>query len=147
MTEVGARRKDVLTTTDEVRRRMSAQRTRDTGIEIRLRSLLHAQGLRYRVHQRPLAELRRVADLVFRRGRVAVFVDGCFWHGCSEHGTWPKQNAQFWRDKIQGNVRRDRDTDAALTEAGWLPVRVWEHEDAHEAAKRIAGIVRARSAR
>lgn len=126
---------------------MSLQRTQDTGIEVRLRSLLHAQGLRYRVHQRPLAGLRRVADLVFVGARVAVFVDGCFWHGCSEHGTWPKQNAEFWRDKIHGNVRRDRHTDAMLTEAGWLPVRVWEHEDVQGAASRVAAIVRSRSSR
>jgi DNA mismatch endonuclease, patch repair protein len=126
---------------------MSSQRTQDTGIEVRLRSLLHAQGLRYRVHQRPLVGLRRVADLVFTRTRVAVFVDGCFWHGCPEHGTWPKQNAEFWRYKILGNVRRDRDTDAMLTEAGWLPVRIWEHEEVQKAAGRVAAIVRSRSGR
>src|SRR4051794_27753605 len=99
--------------------RMARQARRDTGVEVRLRSLLHARGLRYRVHRRPLGGLRREADIVFPRARVAVFVDGCFWHGCPDHGTWPKTNAAFWRSKIEGNARRDRETDEALARAGW----------------------------
>src|SRR5437867_118038 len=86
---------------DEARRRMESVRRRDTAPERRLRSLLHAMGLRFRVDVKPLPELRRKADIVFVRPRVAVYIDGCFWHGCPVHGTWPKQNAEFWRDKIE----------------------------------------------
>ncbi|WP_121388689.1 very short patch repair endonuclease [Actinokineospora cianjurensis] len=123
---------------------MSRQRARDTGIELALRKALHARGLRYRVHQRPVRTVRREADVVFTRARVAVFVDGCFWHGCAEHATWPRRNAAFWRDKIETNQRRDRDTDARLTEAGWLALRVWEHEDPVVAAERVQAEVLAR---
>jgi DNA mismatch endonuclease (patch repair protein) len=94
------------------------------------------------VHRRPLAGLRRDADIVFPRERVAVFVDGCYWHGCPQHGTWPKANAQFWRDKIEGNRRRDQDTNARLAAAGWTAVRVWEHEQSQRAADRVEAVVR-----
>jgi DNA mismatch endonuclease (patch repair protein) len=120
-----------------VRARMQAQRERDTGIERAIRSRLHARGLRYRLHQRLLGGSRREADLVFPRSRVAVFVDGCFWHGCPEHATWPKHNADFWRAKIERNVERDRDTDARLAAEGWHVVRVWEHEAVDAAVARI----------
>jgi len=123
---------------------MSSQLSQNTRIEIRLRSILHSRGLRYRVHQRPLKGYRRTADVVFTRAKVAVYVDGCFWHGCPLHGTWPKRNADFWRQKIETNVRRDRETDEALAEAGWVPIRVWEHEDASAAADRITTLVRTR---
>lgn len=79
--------------------------------------------------------MRRRADLVFPRKQVAVYVDGCFWHGCPVHGTWPKNNAEWWRQKIQGNQARDRDTDRQLRDAGWTIVRVWEHEAAGAADK------------
>jgi len=82
---------------------------------------------------------------VFTRVRVAVFIDGCFWHGCPEHATAPKANAEWWAEKLSANVRRDRDTDARLGEAGWLVVRIWEHEDAEEAAERIEQVIRSRS--
>jgi len=120
---------------------MRAQRERDTAVEKEIRSRLHALGLRYRLHRRLLAGLRREVDLAFPRARVAVFVDGCFWHGCPEHGTWPKNNAAFWRRKIEENVRRDRDTDARLAADGWTVLRVWEHEGADIAASRIAEAV------
>jgi DNA mismatch endonuclease (patch repair protein) len=120
-----------------VRARMQAQRERDTGIERALRSRLHARGLRFRLHRRLLAGSRREADLVFPRARVAVFVDGCFWHGCPEHATWPKHNADFWREKIERNVARDRDTDARLAADGWQVVRVWEHEAVEAAVERV----------
>ncbi len=120
---------------------MSAQSSQNTKIEVRLRSALHARGLRFRIHQRLLTSHRRSADIVFSRAKVAAFVDGCFWHGCPQHATWPKRNADFWRDKIETNIRRDRDTDAALVAAGWSPVRVWEHEDVDAAADRIAELV------
>lgn len=142
---VGASDRQVLVTTPATSRRMSAQLSQNTKVEVRLRSLLHARGLRYRVHQRPLSSLRRVADVVFTRARVAVFVDGCFWHSCPEHGSWPKRNARFWREKIEGNVRRDRETDKSLVEAGWLPVRVWEHEDVEDAAERVVALVQSRA--
>ena len=122
---------------------MSAQAARDTGPELALRSELHSRGLRFRIHRRPVGGLRREADLVFPRERVAVFVDGCFWHGCPRHATWPKQNADFWRAKIEGNRRRDRETDAMLKQNGWKSFRVWEHEDVRTAADRIEAYVRA----
>ena len=82
--------------------------------------------------------------MTFPKSRVAVFVDGCFWHGCPEHGTWPKANASWWRQKIEGNRLRDADTTSRLTEAGWVVVRVWEHEDVDSAAQRIVDIIRSR---
>ena len=82
--------------------------------------------------------MRRRADIVFGPAKVAVYVDGCFWHSCPEHGTIPKNNRKWWIEKLEANVRRDRDTDRRLAEAGWLAIRVWEHEDMAEAAARIA---------
>lgn len=129
----------------EARRRMLACGPRDTGPELRLRTALFLMGFRYRVDVRPIPTLRRKADLVFSRFKVAVFVDGCFWHGCPEHATWPKANRLFWRRKILGNRNRDRDTDAQLAAAGWRVVRVWEHEDPIKAAARIARVLRRRA--
>jgi DNA mismatch endonuclease (patch repair protein) len=119
---------------------MRSQRQRDTAAETALRSLLHSRGLRFRVHY-ALPNLRRRADIAFPRQRIAVFVDGCFWHGCPQHGTWPKQNADWWREKIEANRRRDADTDAKLGEQGWRVVRVWEHEATETAAVAIANAV------
>lgn len=119
---------------------MRRQRQRDTAPEVALRSALHRLGLRFRVDYK-LGGLRRRADLAFPTERVAVFVDGCFWHGCPEHGTAPKANAAWWRDKIAANVARDRDTVARLEEAGWLVVRVWEHEAISDSMSRIAAAV------
>ncbi|MFF0550603.1 very short patch repair endonuclease [Streptomyces sp. NPDC004311] len=133
-----------LATTATVRTRMSRQKSRDTGVEVALRKALHARGARYRIHRRPVKGVRREADIVFGPARVAVFVDGCFWHGCPVHATWPKNNAEFWRAKIEGNRRRDLDTDARLVDAGWLAVRVWEHEGAEEAAARVLSVVQER---
>lgn len=124
-----------------VRTRMSKQKSRNTRIEMELRRALFARGLRYRVHRKPVKEVRREADIVFGPAKVAVFVDGCFWHGCPEHATWPRNNAEFWRTKIETNRRRDLDTDARLIEAGWLAVRVWEHEAVEAAAARVHEIV------
>ena len=121
----------------EASSRMSRQRTHNTVPERALRSELHRRGLRFFVHRRPVAGLRREADIVFPRSRVAVFVDGCFWHGCPLHGTQPKRNESFWRDKIIGNQTRDIETDTRLVECGWLSVRVWEHESPEEAADRV----------
>lgn len=123
---------------------MSRQKSRDTKIEIDLRRTLHAAGLRYRVHRRPVKGVRREADIVFGPTRVAVFIDGCFWHGCPEHATWPKTNADFWRTKIETNRRRDLDTDRKFAEAGWLVIRVWEHEALPAAAAKIHEAVQQR---
>lgn len=82
----------------------------------------------------PLPKMRRRADLVFPRARVAVYVDGCFWHRCPLHATAPKNNAEWWDAKLAGNVARDRDTDACLADAGWRVLRFWEHEDPLAAA-------------
>ena len=128
----------------EARARMRSNKSRDTKPELALRSAVHARGLRYRVSAKPLAGVRRTADLVFPRAKVAVFLDGCFWHGCPEHHTVASANARFWADKVEGNRKRDRDTDGRLAEAGWVSVRIWEHEDAAEAARRVEEIVRAR---
>jgi DNA mismatch endonuclease, patch repair protein len=102
--------------------------TRDTPAELALRRALHGLGLRFRVDVRPEPMLRRRADIVFTRWRVAVFVDGCFWHGCPEHGTRPRTNAEWWRDKLQTTIDRDRDTTSRLEDVGWTVVRIWEHE-------------------
>lgn len=124
---------------------MQSNKSRDTKPELALRSAVHRLGLRYRVSAKPLAGLRRTADLVFPRAKVAVFLDGCFWHGCPEHHTVAAANATFWRDKVEGNRARDRNTDERLAEAGWVSVRVWEHEDASEAAQRVCEVVRGRA--
>ena len=119
------------------RDRMSAQRRRDTAPELALRRELHRRGRRYRVDRAPLPGLRRRADLVFPTARVAVFVDGCFWHRCPVHATAPRHNARWWAEKLDANVARDRDTDAHLIAAGWTVVRVWEHEDVAAAADAV----------
>lgn len=129
-----------------VRASMQSNKGRDTKPEVALRSAVHALGLRYRVSARPLKEVRRTADLVFSRARVAVFLDGCFWHGCPQHHTVAASNARFWADKVRDNRARDRDTDRRLSEAGWASVRVWEHEDPEAAARRVQDIVGARCA-
>jgi DNA mismatch endonuclease (patch repair protein) len=86
--------------------------------------------------------VRRQVDIAFGTARVAVFVDGCFWHSCPLHATTAKANAAFWRAKLAANQRRDRDTDRRLKHAGWRVVRVWEHENARTAAKRVAKMIR-----
>ena len=122
---------------DEALKRMRSTRQRGTAAELAVRAAGDALGLCYEVDRSPMLGIRRRADLVFEAERVAVFVDGCFWHACPEHATWPKANAEWWRAKIEANVARDRDTDRRLTEAGWRVVRVWEHEAADDAASRI----------
>jgi DNA mismatch endonuclease (patch repair protein) len=127
-----------------VRASMRSNRGRDTRPERALRSEVHRLGLRYRVSARPLPNLRRTADLVFSPTKVAVFLDGCFWHGCPDHHTVAVTNATFWSKKVDDNRTRDRETDDRLTEAGWLSIRVWEHEDPSVAARRVEQVVRAR---
>lgn len=122
---------------------MSRQARRDTAPELALRRELHRRGLRYRVATRPVKGVRRSADVVFGPARVAVFVDGCFWHMCPEHATFPTNNAAWWRAKLEANRARDRETDALLEAQGWRVVRVWEHEDPLEAADRVHAALRA----
>jgi DNA mismatch endonuclease (patch repair protein) len=124
---------------------MKGNRRRDTKPEIRLRRILHARGHRFRV-DRPirLADRSVRPDIVFGPARVAVFVDGCFWHGCPEHGNIPRTNTNYWPAKLQRNKERDRTTAAELGVAGWLVLRVWEHEDAEVVAALISESVRAR---
>lgn len=114
-------------------------------MEVRLRKELHRRGLRYRVNTQPLEDLRRKADVVFRRARVAVFVDGCFWHQCPRHRSLPKANAEWWKGKLERNRNRDIDTTVQLENAGWAVVRVWEHEDSSQAVDRIEVLVRSRT--
>ena len=121
--------------------RMSRQAVRDTMPELALRRELHRRGLRYRVDAAVPGLRRRKVDIVFPRIRVAVFVDGCFWHGCPEHRTMPKANEAWWRSKLERNILRDRETDQALSELGWTVVRVWEHEPPEAAANRVADVV------
>lgn len=120
---------------------MRGNKGRDTAPEMAVRRAVHALGLRYRVGVRPLATLRRTADLVFSRARVAVFVDGCYWHGCPHHYRPARLNAKFWSSKISRNQARDAETNEALTHAGWTVVRIWEHEDPMVAAERIHALV------
>lgn len=122
--------------------RMARVRQKGTDAELSLRRELHARGLRYRLQVPLLTKPRRVADIVLPRTRIAVFVDGGFWHECPEHASWSKGSAQFWRDKIEANRVRDADTDRRLSASGWRLIRVWAHESANEVAERIANIVR-----
>jgi DNA mismatch endonuclease (patch repair protein) len=125
-----------------VRRSMQSNRSSDTKPELALRSILHAKGLRYRVNHRPLPEVRHTADVVFTRARVAVFVDGCWWHRCPQHYTEPKSNTGYWVPKIERNVARDAKVDGLLAAAGWTVIRAWEHDDPAEVADRVEHAVR-----
>ena len=125
----------------ELSERMSTFPRRDTAPELELRRELWRRGLRYRV-DRPLdGKRRRRADLTFVGPKVVVFVDGCFWHGCPEHGTSPKANAEWWAEKLARNVSRDADTDEYLTSQGWTVLRFWEHEDVLAAADQVERVV------
>jgi len=122
---------------------MLGNKARDTKPELAVRRLLHAHGYRYRVNYRPSPDIRRTADIVFTRRRIAVFIDGCFWHGCPLHGTSPKANADYWGPKLARNVERDLDTTARLTAAGWTVLRFWEHESpAHVTGEIEAAILK-----
>jgi len=125
---------------------MRANRKRDTGPELRLRTHLHGLGLRYQLGRRIATTPPVIPDLVFLRAKVAVFVDGCFWHGCPIHGVQPRVNSAYWFAKILLNKRRDQTVDQNLIGLGWLAIRIWEHEDPREAAARVKSIVRSHAA-
>lgn len=126
---------------DVVRRRMERQARRDTSVELEIRRRLHALGYRYRVDHRLEPSLRSRGDIVFTRRRVVVFVDGCFWHGCPYHATTPKNNAEWWQEKLAANVARDERNRRALEALGWTVIRVWEHEETDSALSRIVGVL------
>lgn len=129
----------------QVSARMSRAARRETAPELALRRALHAAGHRYRVVHPVPGNRRRTIDIAFPKARVAVFVDGCFWHGCPEHGTRPRANGQWWIAKLEANRARDADTDRKLRAAGWQVVRVWEHEDVQAALSVVeAALVEAR---
>ena len=128
-----------------VRQRMQATLRRDTPAELKIRSLLHRRGYRFRVDVRPLKSQKSRADIVLKRFRVAVYVDGCFWHGCPLHATWPRANGTWWREKIESNRDRDARANAVLIASGWVVVRIWEHEDPISASERIVAAVRSRT--
>ena len=116
---------------------MQANKGRDTNPEMAVRRLLHARGLRYRVNFRPVPGLRRTADIVFTRAKVAVFIDGCFWHGCPEHYQRPLANRPYWDEKVRQNRARDAETTKKLAQAGWMVLRFWEHEPVEAVVERI----------
>jgi DNA mismatch endonuclease, patch repair protein len=120
---------------------MSRQGSRDTAPEVAVRRLLHAAGLRYRVNVPVPGMPRRTIDIVFTKAKIAVFMDGCFWHGCPEHATQPKANAEWWRAKLDKNMARDTQTTEHLTAHGWTVLRFWEHEPTQDVASRIAALV------
>lgn len=124
-----------------VSRRMRANPRRDTQPEILLRSELHRRGLRFRKDLLLRVPGRSVRpDIVFTRARLAVFVDGCFWHACPKHGNHPRVNTDYWRPKLARNVARDRAVDEALAQAGWKVLRAWEHEPISEVAQRVQAV-------
>jgi len=111
---------------------MQAIHSRDTALELAVRSALHAHGLRYRVDLAPVPGFRRRADLVFARVKIAVFLDGCFWHGCPQHSRVVQQNGIYWNPKLARNKERDEETNLVLGEHGWTVLRYWEHEAVDE---------------
>ncbi|MEV4633551.1 very short patch repair endonuclease [Rhodococcus coprophilus] len=119
-------------------RNMRANRRVDSKPEVRLRKALHGRGLRFRKDYRmDIGGVRVRPDIVFTRRKVAVFVDGCFWHVCPLHGRQPTRNEWYWTPKLSRNVERDRVADEVLTEAGWTVVRIWEHETPDTAIKTV----------
>jgi DNA mismatch endonuclease, patch repair protein len=131
---------------DDARRRMQATRQTGTRAELLLREALDNLNLTYNIDVPPIPGVRCRPDISFPDARVAVFVDGCFWHGCPTHGTSPKSNANWWQAKLEANRIRDVSNSLLLKEAGWLPLRFWEHDDPSEAARIVADQVAGRLA-
>ena len=147
MTNIAPRRRNIspAASDEKTRSRMSNTRQRDNANEVALRSALHRRGLRFRLHRKILEGSTRTADIAFTRARLAIFVDGCFWHGCPIHGSWPKTNAEWWRQKIDANRRRDSDTNERLTAIGWKVLRIWEHEKIDAAVSMVENALRPES--
>jgi DNA mismatch endonuclease (patch repair protein) len=120
-----------------IRRSMQSNRGRDTALELRIRSALHREGLRFRKHVRPLPGLRCTADVVFPRERLAIFIDGCFWHSCPTHASYPKANRELWQAKLNATRERDNRNRTALKKAGWHVMQIWEHEDLTRTVTRV----------
>lgn len=127
--------------------KMSTLRRRNTAPEVALRRELHRRGLRFRLQVKCPGNRRRTIDVCFGRHKVAVFVDGCFWHGCPVHVHQPRANAAWWEWKIGNNRARDADCTRALEAQGWAVVRVWEHEPPAEAADRVCAAIAAQAGR
>jgi DNA mismatch endonuclease, patch repair protein len=122
---------------------MSVHPRRDTGPELAIRRMLHAAGERYRVNYPVPGLRRRTIDIAFTKAKLAVFVDGCFWHGCPDHRSVPASNREWWTEKLSRNRERDLTTTSALELAGWRVVRCWEHDSVDEAVGRIQTELRA----
>jgi len=125
---------------------MQSNRPTGTSLEVQVRSGLHRAGLRFRKNSRPIAGLRCEVDVVFPRLKVAVLVDGCFWHGCPIHATRPAINREWWAAKLNRNIERDRSNDQRLRAAGWTVIRLWEHEPLDIAVARVVDEVEAKQA-
>ncbi|MYS22793.1 very short patch repair endonuclease [Streptomyces sp. SID4948] len=121
---------------------MSRQSSRDTAQEVAVRRILHSRGFRYRVNAPVPGIPRRTIDILFRGPKIAVFLDGCFWHGCPTHATSPKANAEWWRSKLDRNMARDLETTAHLAALGITVLRFWEHETPEDVARRVGHTVR-----
>lgn len=130
-----------MNTTPRHSERLKKQPSKDTSPERRLRQLLHSAGLRYRVHYPVPGMPRRSIDVAFPKKRIAVFVDGCFWHGCPEHGTESRTNTEYWLPKLERNRARDAETEHHLRQFGWTVLRVWEHESSNAAVDRVIATI------
>ena len=137
MTAADAKPSPSWATSEATRRSMKGNKARDTKPELAVRRRLHAQGFRYRVDVRPSTAVLSRADIVFTRQKIAVFMDGCFWHGCPLHATSPKANADYWGPKLKANIERDARTSASLRELGWEVLRYWEHQPVDEIVEQI----------
>lgn len=129
-------------TSPATRRSMLGNRGRNTKPELLLRSALHRLGYRFRIDMRPLTDLNRRADIVFTRQRIAIFVHGCFWHGCPDHYVAPKSNSTYWAEKVERNIARDAETVALLRQAGWRPIVIWEHQPLDDSVRAVEDALR-----
>ena len=121
----------------EVRQRMQSVGQKDTPKELAVRKILFGKGYRYRINCKPLKNLNRKADIIFIKYKLAIFIDGCFWHLCPKHGSIPNANRKYWENKLYTNVQRDKETNEILQNNGWIVLRFWEHDDPNYAANAI----------